>query len=217
MKNREIYLAPLRFDWLTEIYDPVVRWTMREQTFKSELVRQANIATGQRVLDVGCGTGTLALMVKRRYPGARVTGLDGDDRALAHAHRKMRRFGLKLDLQKGLAQRMPFNAQIFHRVISSLFFHHLTTPAKREALVEIYRVLKAGGELHVADFGKAQNLAMRGSFFLVQLLDGFAPTSDNVRGRLPEFMCAAGFSNVRETRRFATAFGTVSLYSAMKM
>lgn len=74
--------------------------------------------------------------------------------------------------------------------------------------------MRPGGVLHVADWGQAANPLMRVLFYLVQLLDGFKTTADNVAGRLPQFMRECGFVDVAETRRFATPLGTISLYRA---
>ncbi len=74
------YVPALRFPALTNLYDPLVRWALRESTFKSELVRQARIEPRIRVLDLGCGTGTLTLLVKIQYREAEVVGIDTDPR-----------------------------------------------------------------------------------------------------------------------------------------
>jgi hypothetical protein len=76
--------------------------------------------------------------------------------------------------------------------------------------------LRPGGELHVADWGQAQNGAMRAAFLAVQLLDGFATTTENVRGALPHIFAAAGFEEVRQSAQYATLFGTLALYQAHK-
>jgi hypothetical protein len=99
-------------------------------------------------------------------------------------------------------------------VVSSLVFHHLTTENKRRTLRKIRAWLRRGGELHVADWGRAQDLLMRLAFLPIQLLDGFETTSDNVRGRLLPLMREAGFEEVAETHRERTIFGTLSLYRA---
>ena len=124
--------------------------------------------------------------------------------------------GLNIAFDEGWSTSLPFPEGRFDRVLSSLFFHHLDRDGKRAALREVHRVLKPGGELHVADWGAAANPLMRAAFLGIQLLDGFTTTADNVAGRLPEFMRDAGFADVQEARRFSTVFGTMSLYRARR-
>ncbi|MFA5939933.1 MAG: class I SAM-dependent methyltransferase [Sinimarinibacterium sp.] len=208
------YIPALGYRWLTGLYDPVVALTTRERTFKSALLAQARLAPNQQVLDLACGSGTLALMALAREPGLAITGVDGDPAMLAQARRKAEVVGASLSLDEGLADRLPYADASFDRVLSSLFFHHLDRGTKLAALREAHRVLKPGGELHIADWGRAANPLMRAAFVGIQLLDGFATTADSVAGLLPELMRTAGFANVQETRRFSTVFGTMSLYSA---
>ena len=216
-KAQAPYIAPLKYNWLTSFYDPLLRWTLREETFKRQLVKQANIAPGHRVLDLGCGTATLTLLIKQLHPQAMVFGLDGDAKALAIAQSKIAKAGVEITLVQGLSYAVDFPNASLDCVLSSLVFHHLTAENKRRTLAEIFRVLKPGGALHVADWGKAQNLVMRGAFFLVQMLDGFATTTENVQGKLPKYFREAGFANVRETQRYMTVFGTLSLYAATRV
>ncbi len=95
-------------------------------------------------------------------------------------------------------------------------FHNLDRATKLAALREIRRVLTPGDQLHIADWGRAANPLMRAAFLPVQLLDGFATTADNVRGRLPALMTEAGLADTFETGRIATPCGTVSLYRAAR-
>ena len=215
-KRSNAYIPALRYKWLTALYDPIVRWTTRESTFKSALLAQADIQPRHKILDLGCGTATLTIAMKVACPDAEVLGLDGDSRILEIAERKAAEAGVIFSLDQGYSYALPYAEKSFHRVVSSLFFHHLTTENKRRTLTEIERVLKPGGELHIADWGKAQNVFMRSVFFLVQLLDGFETTRDNVQGRLPAFIKEGGFRDVRQTAEFATPLGTISLFSAKK-
>ena len=212
----ERYIPALGYRWLTSLYDPVVRLTTREAEFKPALVAQAGIRTGERVLDLACGTATLTLAAKRAQPMADLHGIDGDAGILRLAAEKASRLGLEIKLRQGLADALPYPDAYFDRALCSLFFHHLTRVSKRAALAELQRVLMPDGELHVADWGEARDPLMRMAFFGIQLLDGFTTTADNVRGLLPQLMREAGFSEVRETRRYATVFGTLSLYRARK-
>jgi ubiquinone/menaquinone biosynthesis C-methylase UbiE len=210
------YIPALGYRWLTRFYDPVVRATTREATFKDALLQQASIQDGQRILDLGCGTGTLAMMAKRANRSAAVFGLDADAEALRLARTKLEEAGIAVQLDQGRASALPYSAESFDRVLSSLFFHHLPSELKVEAMREVLRVLRPGGEFHIADWGKPTSPVMRLAFVGVQLLDGFATTSDNVRGLLPNFLGLAGFEEVETTSCFSTLLGTVALYQARK-
>jgi ubiquinone/menaquinone biosynthesis C-methylase UbiE len=211
------YIPALDYDWLTPAYDTLIRLTMPERAFKRRLIEQAKLRAGQRVLDLGCGTATLAILAKRMQPDAVVVGLDGDPKILAIAARKVRRAGVDVRLQRGMAFELPYPEASLDRVLSSLVFHHLTSENKRRTLTECYRVLRRGGELHIADWGKPHNGLMWLASWSLRLFDGLHTTADNVRGRLPQLCRQAGFLGVEETGRFATLFGTLSLYRARKL
>ncbi len=208
------YIPALRFNWLTEFYDPIVRATTRERTFKPRLIDEAEIEAGHRVLDLGCGTGTLAIEIKRLVPDAKVSGLDGDPKILNIARKKADEARVEITLETGMSFALPYPDGSFDRVFATLFFHHLTREDKTRTLREVYRVLEPGGELYVGDWGKAQNGLMRGLFLLIQVLDGFETTADNVNGVLPQLIREAGFEPVRQIAIYATTFGTLSLHTA---
>ncbi|HEX5822152.1 MAG TPA: class I SAM-dependent methyltransferase [Solirubrobacterales bacterium] len=208
------YLPALRFSALTRIYDPVVRVTTREGRFKEMLVEQVAPAAGQRILDLGCGTGTLAIQVKRREPGAEVVGLDADPEMLGRARAKAERENVELRLAEGMSDELPFEDESFDRVLSTLFFHHLDPEPKRRTACEIARVLRKGGELHVADWGAPADTLMAAAFLSIRVLDGFENTADNVRGELSRIFEEAGLENARQTDRIRTVFGTLALFRA---
>ncbi len=210
------FTPALGFHVLTPLYDRVVAITTRERTFKRALLDQAAIAPGQQLLDVGCGTGTLAIAAQHRQPGLQVSALDADPAVLVIAVRKARRAAADITFDLGRSSTLPYADERFDRVLSSLFFHHLPWGDKLLTAREIHRVLRPGGELHVADWGRAGGLFSRSAFLAVQLLDGFGTTSDNVAGLLPVLFGTAGFRQVEETRRIPTALGIVSLYRALK-
>ena len=99
---------------------------MREEAFKSRLIKQAGIEEAHSVLDLGCGTATLTIMLKRDNPGAEVVGLDGDPRILDVARKKINQSGLGIQLDEAMSFAMPYVDESFDRVLSSLVFHHLS-------------------------------------------------------------------------------------------
>lgn len=215
MSSRE-YLPALRFPALTRLFDPLVHFVMQENRFKRALVEQAAPQPGQRVLDLGCGTGTLALMVKDHEPAAEVVGLDADPEILGIARDKAERAGASAEFDEGLSTELPYPDGSFARVLSTLFFHHLGTEDKRRTAAEIARVLKADGELHVVDYGRPTDPVMRAAITAVRLFDGIENTRVNVAGELPRIFEEADLADVTEGRRFRTVFGSLSLYRARK-
>ncbi len=216
LKRQKEYIYALHYDWLTFLYDPIVKWTTREGTVKTGLLQQAGIHPNHKVLDLGCGTGTLTVMIKRSNQPAMLVGCDGDRKVLKSAQRKASKASLTIPLNCGMSYELPYPDHSFDRVLSSFLLHHLTKENKLKTLTEILRVLKPGGELHLADWGKAQNMIMRLAFLDIQLLDGFETTNENVQGLLTRYLEDGGFESVEETKRYTTIFGTLSLYKALK-
>ncbi|MDP9268767.1 MAG: methyltransferase domain-containing protein [Acidobacteriota bacterium] len=213
---REPFIPALRFSQLTRFYDAVVRFTTHEDRFRAALVEEASIQPGQRVLDLGCGTASSAILAKRVSPCAEIIGVDADARVLSLARRKISAAGLEIELRQGVASALPFADGTFDKVISSLLFHHLNTFSKLQALRECLRVLRDGGELFVADWGKPRTPAAKLGFAVVRALDGFNPTRDNAEGRLPDLIEEAGFSHVKSVRSKDAPAGTIVLIRASR-
>ena len=213
MEESDRYIPLLRYGWLTPLYDPLLRRLMPELALKRRLIDQAQIASGHRVLDLGSGTGTLAILIKQTNPGSEVVGLDADPKALALSHTKAPAAGVEVRFDHGLAFRLPYGDNSFDRVLSSLVFHHLSPENKRRALREVFRVLRPGGELHILDFGKPHHALAR----LVSLvMRRFEETADNIKGVLPEMLRQAGLTEVEVTAQQMTVFGTLSFYKGRK-
>jgi class 3 adenylate cyclase len=198
----------------TRLYDPVVRLTTRERRFKERLLELADLRPGERALDLGCGTGTLAIAACRRQPRASVHGLDADPRMIETARRKADAAGVGLELRQGAATELPYADRSFDVVLSSLLFHHLDRAAKHAAAREVARVLVGGGRLVVADWGRAPDPLMRVLFLTIQLVDGFETTRDNVHGRLPQILRGGGLADVRESAGYRTVYGSLTLFEA---
>ncbi|PWB56464.1 MAG: methyltransferase type 11 [Candidatus Methanoperedenaceae archaeon] len=212
--NHNKYIPALGNERLTPFYDhQLLQLFMRESTFKRCLVEKAGIERSSRVLDIGCGTATLTILIKKVHPEADVTGLDGDPEILKMAKKKIINAGLDIKLDQGMSFELPYPDSSFDRVVSSLVFHHLTRENKVRTINEIFRILSPGGELHLADFGKPHNALM----YLISLVfRHLEETKENIEGLLPGMFQEAGFEEAKETARFMTVFGTLSLYRARK-
>jgi ubiquinone/menaquinone biosynthesis C-methylase UbiE len=128
----------------------------RERAFRERLVRLARLEPGQSVLDVGCGTGSLAIAAKRRVgPGGTVRGIDASPELIARARRKARKAGVDVPFTIGVVEALPFPDGHFDAVLSTLMLHHLPREARRQCAREMRRVLKPGGRVLAVDFGGA--------------------------------------------------------------
>lgn len=210
------YLPAVRFDFLTPVFDVFVKGTTRERAFKQRLLDQARLDSGLDVLDLGSGSGTLAVWAKEREPGLRLRGLDGDPAIIRQAVRKAERAGVEIEFDEGFSYELPYEDASFDRVLSSLFFHHLVLSDKERTIAEVTRVLRPGGEVHVADWGEPRSLPEKLGATAIRRFDGDEPTRDNLAGRLPELFEAGGLTDARERDRVSAPLGVISLYSASR-
>ncbi len=198
-------------DWLLPLYDPF-QWILGGDAVKRVLIEQAAIKSACRVLDIGCGTGSLAVLIKRQHPQAEVVGLDPDPKALAIARRKAVRAGLGIAFDQGFGDRLPYADASFDRVFSSLMFHHLKPDEKSAMLREIRRVLSPGGSLHLLDFGPPRSTVAR---LLGHLLHHAEHLHDNLEGRIPSLMAEAGLVHPEELAHRNTTVGSMPSYRAL--
>jgi ubiquinone/menaquinone biosynthesis C-methylase UbiE len=215
MSASEQFTPALGHSALTPLYDAAIALMTREGRWRSVLVRQIAPRAGEHIVDIGCGTGTLALAIKRAAPGATVIGVDPDLDVLERARAKAKRAGLDIKFIQGFARdAAALIGRPADKAVSSLVFHQTPMAEKRAGLGAMHDMLAPKGELHVADYGLQRTVLMRALFSQVQRLDGFENTTPNAEGILPELMRDAGFNDVAERQVIPTPTGSISLYFA---
>ncbi len=176
------------FHFLTPLYDFICGMTGYGAGFKRRLLHLAGLEPHHRVLDVGCGSGTLAVLMSEKLPAARVQAVDPDRRILLQAQRKAARRRMSVALQTARAEALPFPDGTFDRILSTLTYHHIPDDYKDAALAETRRVLKPDGRFLLADFETTQSRLFRGK--------------GRSRKSLKEWLHEAGFESRRlEVRR----------------
>ncbi len=124
-----------------------------EGRFRQRIVKAANVREGDRVLDVGCGTGTLALAAAQAAGATgRVEGIDPGPEMIDRARSKAAHANASVDFQVAAIEDLPYEDDQFDVVLSSLMFHHLTGPLQQRGLAEVRRVLAPCGRLCIVDF-----------------------------------------------------------------
>lgn len=210
------FIPALRYHVLTPLYDKFIRLVVPERQIKLRVIELANPSTGDKLLDFGCGTGTLLKLLAEQHATAKAYGVDIDERMMRVAKIKLEKFSDQVTLVSYEGGKLPFENNLFDTVVSSWVFHHFTDEQKVEAFEQIFAKLKPSGKLIIADWGKPSNLLMRLLFFCVQVVDNFKTTAANVAGKIPHFMRLAGFENVKTIESKSTPLGTLAYYTGEK-
>lgn len=195
--------------WRLPFYDLIAR-VLGADAARGPLADQADVQPGHRVLEIGCGTGSLLVLLKQRQPAAKVVGLDPDAAALAIARRKADKAGVEIQLDEGFADELPYPDASFDRVLSSFMFHHLSRTVKEATLREVRRVLKPGGRFHMVDFGGPGG--SRG--FIARHLHTDHHLRDNDEHRVLGMLHAAGLADARVVGRRSSHLGGIVYYAA---
>jgi len=191
------HLPPFGRHWLTPVYDFFCTLVGLGRPFKARVLAAVVVPAAATIVDVGCGTGVLLEVVKLRHPTGTVIGVDPDSGALAIAARRLKRVHLDVTLHRAYAEALPIADRSADACFSTLAFHHLPNVGKRSAIEEMYRVLKPGGWVVIADFGPSQNVWLRRMLFFEHLEN----LRGNLDGLIPRYLAAAGFRNVRVVGR----------------
>jgi ubiquinone/menaquinone biosynthesis C-methylase UbiE len=204
------FLPAAGLDFLLPLYDPMVKLLGADRARK-KLFDQASVQPHHRVLDVGCGTGTLAVAIKSWLPGAEVVGLDPDPKALARSRRKAERAGVSIRFDQGYANALPYSDGSFDRVFSSLMFHHLQQDARLATMREVRRVLKPGGSLHLLDF---EQEGPRSHNPLARWLHSSKRMQGNTREQILGWMREASLGEPRVVDSDQPIFGRIVYFAA---
>ena len=218
MISHRAYTPPLGFSALTPFYDRAVASLTREGVWRAKLAGHLCAAPGETILDVGAGTGTLAILVSAREPRCSYRGIDPDGAAVAIARRKAALAGSPASFEVGTFGGPPAsNPERADKVVCSLVLHQVPLDEKRRLLRSMLEWLKPGGQLFVADYGAQSSLAMRLAFRLtVQLLDGKADTQRNADGALPLLIAEAGFEDPITLEETDTLTGRIEIIRARR-
>jgi len=194
-------------------YD-LVAWAFclgRERDLRERMLGFAELKLGERVLDIGCGTGTLGIAAKRCVGATgTVCGIDASPEMIARARKKASSNGVEVHFENAVVEKLPFEDASFDVVLSTLMLHHLGRKVRLHCLCEARRVLKPGGRLLAVDFAEpaGNRRSLLGHFHR----HGYLKFSD-----LMSMLHDAGFSTVEtgtlRTRNLYYASARVPLHA----
>lgn len=196
---------------LTGAYDLALRLLTREKTWRSALLAQVAPRNGEAILDVGCGTGSFAILLKLAAPGAHVCGLDPDPEVLHRAAKKAANTGVDIEWRQGFARDAAAGAK-YDKIVSSLVFHQVPIAEKRAGITAMLAAVNGDGEVHIADYARQDSWLMRRLFGIVQQIDGHANTQPNADGMLESILADIHLGAGKAHRVIPTPTGAISLF-----
>ena len=200
--------------WLSKYLDTIenIIFLGRLEEFWHRLIIASELKPSEKVIDVGCGSGKLTLMIANKLnDGGEVIGVDASGNMINECNRNDLHKGYPVSFQLGLMEKLSFSDNYFDVVISSLAIHHVPRDVKVAAFKEFARVLKSGGRLLLLDHGKPYNLGLKFLLFPMRwnILEFQA---ENFRGEIPNLIKSV-FHNVEEKDRF---YGWLKIWKAIK-
>ena len=203
-------MRPLGPSWMTGAYDPLIARWPAGQRMRATVVDALAPAPSQRMLELGCGSGRLAIEIKRRCPDVAIDAVDGNRDILAIARDRAKRAGVDIDFKLGDITGCPLEGP-YDSVYSTLVLHHLTLDAKQQVFRRVRELLVPGGSLVIADFSRHHG---SGQAILARL----STLSDPLGGKQPhrdgrfEAAMRQYFSDVRSLARISSVFGTIEVW-----
>ncbi len=211
------FTPALGFAALSPLYDWAILRLTREHIWRHEFVNQISAQPSDSIIDVGSGTGSLAVDLLQRSPKTSYIGIDPDADIVKRAQIKADKAEICAQFETGFFSADLLANKSVNKIISSLVFHQVPLDEKQRIIDLAYEKLPKNGEIHIADYGLQKSLLMKFLFRItVQLIDGVRDTTPNAQGILPVLLAKAGFMDIRETRRIPTLTGTICMYMARK-
>lgn len=211
LDEQALYTDGVTMNWAAPFYDACCPWFGIGTELRRETLRHANIATGERVLDVGCGTGVLTRLAADAVGcSGCVIGIDPSPGMIAVARRNAASAGSPAGFRLAAIEELPYPDRSFDVVLSSFMLHHLPPEVKVTGLTEVRRVLKDGGRLLAVDIDRPANAIWWLVFWPLLFTVAAAP---NLRGEIPSYLRKAGFAPVDVLAR---KWGLVTFWSVAK-
>ena len=199
--------------WLTAYYDAAIRILTRERSWRAQLLRLVAPRAGESIVDVGCGTGTFAIMLKKCAPLARIVGVDPDLQVLAIAREKAESAGVTIEWRRDFARNLGSEGSEFDKAVSSLVFHQVPPAEKEAGISAMLRAVHPGGEVYILDYAAQPGWLMTRLFQIVQRLDGWENTQANADGAIERILAALNGSPVKPKAVIRTPTGALSLFA----
>lgn len=194
MKNKP---KGISLNYLADYYD-YLTFTEKSQ-FRQKQIQLMDLHQGEKVLDVGCGTGSLSTLSKIAVgENGEVAGIDIAPKMIQRAQQKAKNANLDIHYQVASISRLPYPDNNFDMVVSSLMFHHLPVEIKKSGLLEIHRVLKEQGKLFICDFGAPHIMAIP---FMYLMLVWISPTRFQLLGKLPGLIKECNFNSIQLVKK----------------
>lgn len=210
------YTPALGHSGLTGFYDRAITSLTREKVWRSMVLETLAPQDDETIVDVGAGTGSLAILIKRSAPQARVVAIDPDPAVRQIGEGKALAAGVSIEFITALGDEAiaAIPAGAADAVTCSLVLHQCPLEMKRAIIANAARLLRPKGRLVLADYGAQPNPLMRFGFLLVQALDGFEATEHNRRGVIPQLIDTAGFAVNEIVGQVETVTGAITVWRA---
>ena len=203
-------MRPLGPSWLTGAYDPLIaRWPAGHK-MRATVMNALDPAPGQRLLELGCGSGRLAIEIKRRCPDVAISAVDGNRDILAIARDRANKAGVDIDFTLGDITSCPLSGP-YDNVYSTLVLHHLTLDAKQQVFRRVRDLLVPGGSLVIADFSRHRGSGQAIVTRLSALGDSLGAKQPHFDGRFENALQEC-FSDVHSLAQIPSVFGTIEVW-----